>query len=129
MDHRVRIRAEGLTAEALTRELETVPGAQVASGRREDALALDPNAVSVIVAGFGTVNALIGALATVWAATRRQAGASPTPPAAQPAAVLEVHTDLDQFRVVVSASGVILEAPGTLPSSVEDVTEIHIAPV
>ena len=93
-----------------------------------DHLALDPASVSLIIAGIGTVNALISALATVWAARSKQpaAAAAASEPSGQ--AVVHIHTDADEVRVIVGPNGTIVESSGPVPEAVEDITDIHLAP-
>jgi hypothetical protein len=128
MGHTISVTAEGRSAGALAEELAAVPGVQVVERARTDHLALDPASVSLIIAGIGTVNALISALATVWAARGKQSAAAPA--AADPGhAVVHVHTDADEVRVIVSPSGTIVESSAPLPAAVEDITDIHLASV
>jgi hypothetical protein len=125
VEHRIYVSGEGLAADGLAADLGKIPGVSVETRGSSDRLALDQATVSLVIAGLGTVNALIAALGTMWAAkiaaSRRK---SEDPPAV---AVLHLHTDLDEIRVTVRPSGDVIATSGALPERLEDVTEVHLS--
>jgi hypothetical protein len=124
VDHRIYVSGEGVAAEGLAADLDGLPGVAVAPRHSGDRLAMDPAAVALVVAGLGTVNALIATLGTVWAArlsaTRGSAPAAPARP------VLHLHTDLDEIRVTVRANGDVVATSGPLPEHLDDIVEVRL---
>lgn len=125
MEHRIYVSGEGLAADGLAADLDAIPGVSVETRGSSDRLALDPATVSLVVAGLGTVNALIAALGSMWAAkiaaSRRRSEEPPAVP------VLHLHTDLDEIRVTLRPSGDVIATSGALPERLEDVTEVHLS--
>jgi len=125
VEHRIYVSGEGLAADGLAADLDTIPGVSVETRGSSDRLALDPATVSMVVAGLGTVNALIAALGTMWAAKIAASRRKPEDPPA--VAVLHLHTDLDEIRVTVRPNGDVIATSGALPERLDDVTEVHLS--
>jgi hypothetical protein len=125
MSHTISVTAQGQSAGALAQDLADVPGVEVVERRATDQLALDPASVSLLIAGIGSVNALIGALATVWTEKIRKRSGGDAPAPAQ--TVVHIHTDADEVRVTVGPDGTVVETSASLPAAVEEITDIHIA--
>lgn len=125
MSHTIAVTAQGQSAAALAQDLAAVPGVEVVERSGTDELALDPASVSLLVAGIGSVNALIGALATIWTAKLKQSSGGAAQAPAQ--TVVHIHTDADEVRVTVGPNGTVIETSAPLPASVEDITDIHLA--
>jgi hypothetical protein len=126
-EHTIWVTAQGVSAGTLARELEEVPGVQVRERSPTDQLALDPASVSLIIAGLGSVNVLITALATMWSARVKGHAAEPAPGSAPTQLVLHLHTDADEIRVTVGRDGTVVGTSAPLPAAVEDITDIHLA--
>ena len=126
-EHTIWVTAEGVSAGTLARELEDVPGVQVRERSPTDQLALDPASVSLIVAGLGSVNVLVTALATMWSARVKGRASEPEPEAAPTQLVLHLHTDADEVRVTVGRDGTVISTSAPLPAAVDDITDIHLA--
>lgn len=125
MEHRIYVSGEGPAADGLAADLDAIPGVSVETRGSSDRLALDPASVSLVIAGLGTVNALIAALGGIWAAKiAALRGRSADPPAVP---VLHLHTDLDEIRVTLSPSGDVIATSGALPERLEDLTEVHLS--
>jgi hypothetical protein len=125
VETKIRVTGEGsLAADGLAEEIATVPGIVVEPRRASDQLAMDPTSVTLIVGALGTVNAFIAALGSVVVAKLSSSrGHSQTP--VRP--VLHVHTDLDEVRVTLGAAGEVVVTSGRLPSSLDDITEVHLS--
>jgi hypothetical protein len=123
MSHTIAVTAQGQSARELAQDLAGVSGVEVVERSGTDELALDPASASLLVAGIGSVNALIGALATIWTAKLKQSSGGAAP--AQ--TVVHIHTDADEVRVTVGPNGTVIETSAPLPAAVEDITDIHLA--
>lgn len=77
MEHRIYVSGDGPAADGLAAHLGTIPGVSVETRGSGDRLALDPASVSLVIAGLGSVNALIAALGGIWAAKIAAARGSP----------------------------------------------------
>ena len=126
MVHHISVTAQGLDARTLTDLLDGIPDAEVLRRSPRDQLALDPLSVSLIVAGIGSVNALIGAMATVWAARVKQPAPRAQPEAAPAQTVLHVYTDTDEIRVTIGPGGTVVSSSAALPDAVDEITEVHL---
>jgi hypothetical protein len=124
VDHKINVSGRGASADDLAADLAVLQGVTVQPRRSSDRMALDPAAVTLVVGGLGTVNALIATLGSMWAAkisSSRSSAQAPERP------VLHLHTDLDEIRVTVQASGEVIAASGRLPDQLEDITEVHLS--
>jgi hypothetical protein len=81
--------------------------------------------VSLVVAGLGSVNALIAAVGGLWAAKIAAVSRKADEPPVRP--VLHLHTDLDEIRVTLRPNGEVVATSGALPDQLEDVTEVHLS--
>lgn len=120
MDHTIFLTVDGAAPDELAGALSAVDGLAVGSRVTTGGLALDPGTISLLVAGLGSVNTLIAALAGVWVAKLKE---RPTPAPAPARPVIHLHTDLDSVRVTLTGEGDVLEISGPLPESVEDIVE------
>jgi hypothetical protein len=125
VEHKIYVSGEGVAAERLAADLDAIPGVLVESRGSSDRLALDPATVSLVVAGLSTVNALIAALGSIWAARIAASRGRSGLPGAVP--VLHLHTDLDEIRVTLHPSGDVMASSGALPERLEDVTEVRLS--
>jgi hypothetical protein len=125
VEHRIYVSGEGLAADGLAADLDAIPGVSVETRGSSDRLALDPATVSLVVAGLGTVNALIAALGGMWAAKIAASRRRSEEPAAVP--VLQVHTDLEEIQITLRPNGEVIATSGALPERLEDVTEVHLS--
>jgi hypothetical protein len=124
VDHKINVSGQGALADGLAADLAAIPGVIVEPRRSSDRMALDPAAVTLVVAGLGSVNALIAALGSMWAARISSSRGSSHAPV-QP--VLHLHTDLDEVTVTVRATGEVIATSGRLPDQLDDITEVHLS--
>jgi hypothetical protein len=124
VNHTISVSGQGATADGLAADLAGLPGVVVEPRRSSDRMAMDPAAVTLVVAGLGSVNALIAALGGMWAARISSSRGSSDAPV-QP--VLHLHTDLDEIRVTIRSNGEVIAASGRLPDELDDITEVHLS--